>query len=372
MKTIAPPVAFNRNEETPLYEQVREYLREQCLAIGPNAPLAPVREMCESLGVNQSTVTRALRDLESDGLLRIIPRKGTFVAPAPESKVELLAMVGEPETLGIVGQRFLAGMQGAHHGSESIAGTTLSVPPYPDARKFAEILRLRQLTALVVCGHDYQDFPVWLDETNFIYDLSQHFPVVLVGKPHRVLELDCVYTDARPQMLQWMQKCYDRGVRRFGYLRNLSNAVHYNERFEAYRQFHLDNCLQWDEELLPDAPREASTDEKERIKALKILDVKPLPEAIILSSPASAYVLVLEALRRGIEPGKDIELLCFAGANHLLQAIEPYVTQIMLFEEEMGRCAMDRIQERLTGTGPATPYVRRLSAALREPSRALN
>jgi DNA-binding LacI/PurR family transcriptional regulator len=367
MKTSTTP-RLDRSHETPLYEQVREHLREYCLAKGPNTPLAPVREMCESLGVNQSTLTRALRDLETDGLLRIIPRKGTFVAAAPRATVELLVLLGEVDALGPIAQQFLSGMQEACTGEETIAATTMTSPPYPDPKKFAEHLRLRQVGALAVCGHDYRDFPTSLEETNFIYALSQLLPVVLLGKPHRHLELDCVYADARPVMLEWMQKCYDKGVRRFGYITTGSNAVHYQERFEAFRQFHLDHALQWHREFIPTAESGAD-DEAQREKTPKLLKLDSLPEAIVAASISSAYQLVLETHRRGLKPGEDIHILCFSGNRSMQQAVEPYASIIVLPEAEVGRSAMQRIAERWNGTGQAAPCIRRLPATLQEPAK---
>ena len=369
--TLKTSSVLDRSQGTPLYEQVREHLREYCLANGPDTPLAPVREICESLGVNQGTLTRALRDLETDGLLHIIPRKGMYVSAAPKATVELLTMLGEPDSLSPIGQQFLEGMQNARNSSETITATTITGASYPDAKKFAELLRLRQVAALAVSGHGYRDFPVSLEETNFIYFLSKRLPVVLLGKPHRSLELDCVYTDARPQMLAWMRNCYDKGIRRFGYITTKSNAVHYQERYEAFRQFHLDHAMQWHPELIPTA-ESGTAEEMQREKTLKLLKLDPLPEAIIATFPDSAYHLILEAHRRGLKPGEDIHILCFTGQRSMVHAVEPYASTILLHEAEMGRAAMQRMEERLNGTGHLEPYIQRLTATLREPVRMLN
>lgn len=366
-----PAPILDRNHDTPLYEQVREHLREFCLTSEPNTPLAPVREMCESLGLNHNTLTRALRDLEADGLLRIIPRKGTFVAPAPKATVQLLAMLGDPDSLGPVGHQFVEGMENACSHGETITATTIAAPPYPDPKRFAELLRLRRVAALAVSNHDYREFPDSLHETNFIYSLSRQVPLVLLGKPHRLLNLDCVYTDARPQLTQWMQSCYDKGVRRFGYITSKSNAVHYRERYEAFRQFHLEHALKWHPELIPVA-LDGTEDEVQREKTLKLLEVDPLPQAIVANFPASAYLLILEAHRRGLKPGKDIHILCFAGYRSIIHAVEPYASTIYLHEDEMGRYAMRRIEERLKGIGDPEPCIWRLPATLRDPFQALN
>jgi DNA-binding LacI/PurR family transcriptional regulator len=169
-------------------------------------------------------------------------------------------------------------------------------------------------------------------------------------------------------MMEWMQKCYDGGIRRFGYITTKSNAVHYQERFEAFRQFHLDHALQWHPEFIPTA-ESGTNDEMQREKTSKLLELDSMPEAIVTVSIASAYQLVLETHRRGLKPGKDIQILCFSGNRSMEQAVEPYASIILLPEEEVGRRAMKRIEERLSGTGPAEPYTYRLPATLKEPAK---
>lgn len=366
MKALAATATFNRNEEAPLYEQVREHLREHCLAQGPNTALSPVRELCELLGVNQSTVTRALRDLEADGLLRIIPRKGTFVASAPEAMVELLTMLAVEGNIGPVGQHFLAGMQQVYQGSETLSATSFVTPPFPDPDRYAQLLRLRQVAALVIGGFEYRDFPIVLDEANFIYALSKRVPVVLVGKPHSFLELDCVYCDARPQIREWLERQYANGARSFGYITSRSSVSIYRERYEEFRQFLLDHALGWNRDYIPAGDYSEWITMDSRAKLMKLIKSDPLPDAVIVHTADDAYTLVLEANRRGVEPGRDIQILCFAGAGDQLQAIAPYVTVIVIQEEETGRRAMQRIQERLSGAAEPEPQI------LRFPAKFLN
>lgn len=356
MKTLIPSPSFSRDEQVPLYEQVREHLREHCMGQEPNTALETVRELCESLGVNQSTVTRALRDLEADGLLRIIPRKGMFVA-SPPAVVELLVLMANNDSIGPVAQHFLTGMQAAHPDDGKVVAMSIPVPPFPDAEKFAQQLRLRQVAALAIACYDYQPFPTSLDEANFIYALSRRLPVVLVGKPHRWLKMDCVYCDPRPQIREWLENCYKMGVRRFGFVTSQSDAMIYQERFETFRQFLLEYNVGWHPEYVPDAepadwPRHIA---REKIMALIAAD--PAPEAVIVQQPNDAYTLLLEAHRRGLEPGRDIHILCLSGTADDLDGIAPYVKIVVLHEEEMGQRAMRRIQERLTNTGEPEPYM---------------
>jgi DNA-binding LacI/PurR family transcriptional regulator len=178
---------------------------------------------------------RALRDLETDGLLRIVPRKGTFVAHSPETKIELLTITRNVEEMGPTSHRVLAGMQEAHRPGETVMGATLATPPFPDAEKFVQELQARRVAGLVVFGYGYFSYPESLYEASFIHTLAEKVPLVLAGKPHDLLELDAVYCDPRPQLRSSLEGCYEQGARRFGYLASISRTTHFCERMEAFR-----------------------------------------------------------------------------------------------------------------------------------------
>ncbi len=65
----------------PLRQQVLEKIRE-AIAIGQFAPGSRLveRELCETTGVSRTLIREALRQLESEGLVLVIPNKGPIVA----------------------------------------------------------------------------------------------------------------------------------------------------------------------------------------------------------------------------------------------------------------------------------------------------
>lgn len=75
---------------TPLVEQVRLGIR-RAIAGGemvPGDPLPTVRQLAGDLGINFNTVARAYRDLEKEGLVATVRRRGTIVASANEKPRE--------------------------------------------------------------------------------------------------------------------------------------------------------------------------------------------------------------------------------------------------------------------------------------------
>jgi DNA-binding GntR family transcriptional regulator len=67
-------------QSAPLRIQVRELLRTEIveMRLAPGARLVE-RELCEMMGVSRAVIREVLRELEADGLVRIIPNKGPVV-----------------------------------------------------------------------------------------------------------------------------------------------------------------------------------------------------------------------------------------------------------------------------------------------------
>lgn len=68
------------------------YLRRQILQADTRTPLPSVRQIMQQCGVGQATVKKVLDSFESEGLIRTLPRKGTFKI-ADRSMAELVPVV---------------------------------------------------------------------------------------------------------------------------------------------------------------------------------------------------------------------------------------------------------------------------------------
>jgi GntR family transcriptional regulator len=84
MMTELPPshVVRDRRTAVPLYVQVRERLRAEIEDRGllPGDRLPTESELEDHYGVSRATIRQAVGDLESEGLLRRVQGKGTFVS----------------------------------------------------------------------------------------------------------------------------------------------------------------------------------------------------------------------------------------------------------------------------------------------------
>jgi DNA-binding LacI/PurR family transcriptional regulator len=79
----------------------------------------------------------------------------------------------------------------------------------------------------------------------------------------------------------------------------------------------LEYSLLWKAEFVP--PTDLSVVEKVEM----LLGAETCPEVVVANSPEIAYEFVLAAHRRGLEPDRDVQVLCFAGAEQEVQVIAP-------------------------------------------------
>ncbi|MFZ5827929.1 MAG: GntR family transcriptional regulator [Bacillota bacterium] len=79
-------MVLHKSQHLPLYVQVREQLRGRIVtgALAPGTRLPPVRQLAETLGVNQNTVLKAMQELQSEGYIQMRQGRGAFVLPQPE------------------------------------------------------------------------------------------------------------------------------------------------------------------------------------------------------------------------------------------------------------------------------------------------
>ena len=74
-------IPLDRQSKVPLYQQIREYLRQGILSgsLLPDTRLPASRQLARDLGVNRITVENAYSELEADGLVFSRVGSGTYV-----------------------------------------------------------------------------------------------------------------------------------------------------------------------------------------------------------------------------------------------------------------------------------------------------
>ena len=74
-----------------IYEALKETITGMNIYEGTGEPRLDERQLSEDLGVSRTPVREAIARLEQEGLVRIVPRRGVFVAR--KSKQEILEMI---------------------------------------------------------------------------------------------------------------------------------------------------------------------------------------------------------------------------------------------------------------------------------------
>ena len=76
-------MTIDREWHEPVYVQVAAILRERIASgeLAPGRPVPSVRTLTEEHGINRATAAKALKVLEGEGLIHVVPGRGWFVTP---------------------------------------------------------------------------------------------------------------------------------------------------------------------------------------------------------------------------------------------------------------------------------------------------
>jgi DNA-binding LacI/PurR family transcriptional regulator len=354
-------MAESKMERLPLYKKVTNQLREQCFA-SAGEMLPPLRQLSQMLDVNHATVSRALRDLEQEGLVEIVPRKGIFsVSQAKNSEnIEMVVLVSEHSNLLDVALRIAGGMQSATRKISATKGkvttnrSVLALPPFPEVERFVGELKSRGTTGIVCLGFGFFEGDLAAQEEEFLSQVAQRIPVVLAGSSHPNLALDCVYGDPREQMQEFLEDCYSKGLRRFEYIGEHDDNLLQLERRECFAHFMEQNSLSWEWNALK------TQDTSELASHLNALP--DFPEVVVATNVRRALTVALEAQRRGLRLPDELHILCFASLLEHAQPLLPYASVIMMDEPEVGVRAVQLLQGKTTLEDNGEPVVERVPA----------
>lgn len=338
---------------TPLYIKVTHQLREHCFA-AEGEMLPPLRQLSQMLNVNHATVSRALRDLEREGLVEIVPRKGIFSIPVSKSNagMELVVLVSEQVNLLDVAKPILDGMRRERKNlappeAAKVTRSILAVPPFPDADRFVAEVKARGTGGIVLLGFGFFKDEQAAQEERFISEVSAKIPVVLAGSPQTTFNLDCVYGDTHIQMQEFLEHCYEQGLRRFEYLGSRGNNLLQRSRREEFDNFTREKGLDWEWRDLRTLDAVSLT---ESLRAMP-----EFPEVVVATNVQRAMTVALEAQRRGLKLPQDLHLLCFASLLEHAQPLLPYATVVMMDEPGVGARAVQVLQNRMKAGRDSEP-----------------
>lgn len=337
------PTAEVTFDRSMLYERVREELRQRC-QVEAGSSLPSLRQLSSELDVNHLTISRALRDLENEGLVDVVPRKGVFVRDHGgkfiASNVELVSLNSHQPWIYDISSHILRGM-GEAANSGMVHGTTLTVPPFPDAKGFVQMLRERRVGAVLFLGVNYLTYPESLEEANFIHQVSQELPVLAVGSKHKMVEMDCIYGDPRALLRDYLEACHSKELSSFAFLGSYPERATGCERLEVFKNFMLTHNIQWENRNIVNYSSSIRVDVEE------FFNVDPLPEVLLTADIYYASAALMAAQKKGLTPNQDIHILTFSSNPAEVQHLLSDISVILIEEVEVGKRAYELAQQRI-------------------------
>ena len=91
VRLAVPPIDLNFSLKDRIYEALKETIAGMNIYEGAGEPRLDERQLSQDLGVSRTPVREAIARLEQEGLVRIVPRRGVFVAR--KTKREILEMI---------------------------------------------------------------------------------------------------------------------------------------------------------------------------------------------------------------------------------------------------------------------------------------
>jgi GntR family transcriptional regulator len=201
--TSLRPLAYS----IPLYIQIAESLIDKIESgeLGPGDQLPPERELSQQLGVNRMTLRRALRVLESQGLVVRRHGVGTYIA---EPKIDRPMDVVFRFSLGMQKRGFTPAARLISLEQINLDGSMARELRVPIAALAYRILRLRSINLEPVLLENYtipvQSFP-GLDhfdlETHSLYEVMETEYGVTIARARQSFE-PVLATDFEADLLQ--------------------------------------------------------------------------------------------------------------------------------------------------------------------------
>jgi GntR family transcriptional regulator, arabinose operon transcriptional repressor len=345
----------------PRYGQVAERLRGEVVqgVYAPGSRLPAEVEMARSLGVSRGTLRHALRLLVSEGVLRTVPGRGTFVAEQDEGRrlpqAGLVAMV-LPSIVRARAPELISGAEEVLRDS----GYSLLLATSGDDRDL-EREQVERAAAQGAAGLILYVVDGPMDLAGLRGLVAEGLPVVLIDRYVPDLAVDAVTMDNPSGAFLAVQHLVSLGRRRIGYIGtdNLGTSS-IVERLAGYRwamQAHgrqvdedglvcsaLRRCLSWP---LREADLPAARHNQEVLR--RYLAGRRRPDAVYVCNDYLAFQVVEAAQALGLRVPEDLAVVGFDNVNSSDYAGPP-LTTLEQPRLQIGRTAAALVLERLNGS----------------------
>ena len=327
----------------PLYQSIADEISRK-ISIGELAPgdrILSIGGFCDHYGVSTITAHRTVSELKKLGLIRTIPRKGSYVTGLPEAPVFDERSVGIARIVVIEGMRHARSslpkgvtpfIDGVSAGIREVAQTehihlrSEYVPSDPMAGRRAHFEPARD-DGIIVLGGGVSLFAMSIL-------MSRHIPSVLVDSV--AVKANCVATDNLSGADQMMEHLYELGHRRvtIAVAFNLpANPTNENERRDAFAQSARVRGM---------APTVCQSGDFQEL--FDLLDGPSPPTAVAFTQDQPASRFIRMARERGRRIPEDVSVAGFDDWD-LDPEMLSQLTTVHVDREELGRTAARQLLE---------------------------
>ncbi|WP_198664226.1 GntR family transcriptional regulator [Jiangella endophytica] len=297
----------------PMYQRIKRDLLDQ-IARGqydPDAPLTTQRELCERYGVSMLTASRALSELQRDGVLVSSRGRGTFVAARRPSAGRSAAPGRPPEITCIIPALSSGDVMDVVHGVERTAaalGFTTSIAATDGSwERQREALRRAQHSAAVILYP--VDGPGDAEAVRDLRDLG--IPVVFVDRYWEELPSAAVLIDNQQIGYHLTSRLVERGFGRIATLWVETSCTSVRDRQAGHLRALRDHGIEIDAELLAIRDHFSQPDDvRRRMLASAVAD--GTPTAFVCSNGFVLEQALSDSLAIGLRVPDDVD---FAGTD---------------------------------------------------------
>jgi len=223
---------IDKTSETPRYSQLKAILKGKIrrgeFRVGDRIP--PERELAELYDVSRITVTRAVRDMVLEGLLKREQGRGTFVSPRPHARsMSIATLVTETreEPSSYILEMFKGIQKAISARGYSLVFMNASGDDAPESAPL-KMIREGRLDGLIVVEHMPKGPLARLRETGA--------PIVLLDWEAALPDVDCVLVDDRQATRLATDHLLGLGHRTIGFVGGKKSLRFYTERAAGYRE----------------------------------------------------------------------------------------------------------------------------------------
>jgi len=334
----------------PKHQILKEYFTQQ-IEIGqlkPGTILPTELQLSSALGVARSTVRRAMRTLEQDGLIQRIQGKGTFVHTDANQRLQkglaLFALV-VPETRTAFYPSLLHSFEQASREIQHqaiICNTQNNIDIQGNI-----ILQLidKQSTGVAIVPTTLPLTPAYQ-----IRQLQQHqIPVVLLHRKVKGVQAPLLKMPQEKMGYLAGKTFIEHGHRRVAYL--CSHRSQSNDQYRLGLQTALrESGTDLDEKNIWSGDSAFPEKLKDKIPAVvkSLLSCPDKPTAIFASFDSVAELVYLELLKLGVRVPDDISLVG-VGCTWRKEGITAQIMSIVVDETAVGRRAVELLSEMRRG-----------------------